>query len=272
MMKMPDQQHVGQAGAPAALGRGAFLRSVAAMGTGLAIASAAPERLWAASPRRATDCAESVQDIIDAALTAERLAVTFYYQGLTSRSIVSDTRVAGSSANINAVAADGSPENVAYLRAALDQEFEHAQILAAAGARSPYHQFYFPDASFEQLGFTNHVGTYLWVLDHLETAFIGAYIAAMKRLAALGHPDLAVLAVRILGVESQHRALYRAISVDDPADNVTLEVAEFACVGDAVDVLKPFLTGQGFPSHATPAIPMPTQEQTVRVIGPFRGA
>jgi len=270
MMRMQEDQRRGVL--PVTRDRGAFLRSSVALGTGLALAGAAPPDLWAARLRGAATCSESVQDIIDAALTAERLAVTFYYHGLTSRSIVSDGRVAGSSADIDAVAADGSPENVAYLRAALNQEFEHARILVGTGARSPYRHFYFPDEAFERLGFTSHAGTYLWVLDHLETAFIGTYIAAMKRLTTLDHPDLAILAVRILGVECQHRALYRAISADDPADNVTLEVAEFACVGNAVDTLQPFLTGRGFPSRATRAIPMPTWREMARVIGRYKGA
>src|SRR5437763_9940040 len=83
----------------------------------------------------------------------------------------------------------------------------------------------------------------------------------------LGRIDLAVFALRILGIECQHRALYRVISADDPADNVTLEVADFDCVGDAATVLKPFLTGHGFPVRAGPAIPIPTPAETALVIG-----
>lgn len=70
-----------------------------------------------------------------------------------------------------------------------------------------------------------------------------------------------------MAVECQHRALYRVISQDDPADNVTLEVADFACVSNAVTVLKPFLTGRGFSGSVTPAIPLPTVAQTRLAIG-----
>jgi hypothetical protein len=50
-------------------------------------------------------------------------------------------------------------------------------------------------------GFTNEVGTYLWMLDHLAAAFLGACLAAARRFRALGRIDLAVVALRVLGVE-----------------------------------------------------------------------
>lgn len=248
------------------LARRQFLTSAGAAGAGLAVADLVP-RAALATGTRAASCGESVQDIINTALVAEQLATTFYYLGLTSRTILSDTRVAGSSANPNAVAADGDPRNVAYLQAALDQEQKHARILASLGATSPFKSFYFPAATFERLGYTNRPGTYLWVLDHLETAFIGAYLAASTRFGQLNRIDLATFALRILAVECQHRALYRVISQDDPADNVTVEVADFTCVGEAATVLEPYLTGHGFTGGAGPAIPIPTAAETARVIG-----
>jgi len=253
---------------PRVAARREFLRAGAAAGTALALSGAFPLTLHAAQFSAEAPCGESVREIINTALTAERLATTFYYAGLTTHALVANKKVAGSSANPNAVASDGDPENVAYLQAALDQERQHASLFRHLGATSPYRYFYFPAATFERLGYTNHKGTYLWVLDHLETAFIGTYLAAMKRFAALGHADLAVLAARIMGVECQHRALYRVISEDDPADNVTLEVAEFSCASDAATILKPFLTGKGFPGGATHAVPLPTPAQTARAIGP----
>ena len=149
----------------------------------------------------------------------------------------------------------------------LDQEQKHARILANAGATSPYTHFYFPATTFASLGFTSRVGTCLWVLDHLETAFIGAYIAAVRRFGELARPDLATVALRFLGVECQHRALYRAIARDDPADNITLEVAQFAHVSDAAVALTPFLTAKGFSSGATGAIAIPAQDQIMRAVG-----
>jgi Ferritin-like domain len=245
--------------------RRTFLQAAAA--TGLALAGAEPLAALAATPRPLAGCGESVQEIVNTALVAEQLATTFYYAGLTAPAVLRDRRLAGSSGDPNAVAPDGNAVNVAFLQAALDQEQKHAQVLANAGATSPFRQFYFPATTFDRLGFTSEVGTYLWVLDHLETAFIGAYLAAAMRFGELGRIDLAVFALRVLGVECQHRALYRVVSHDDPADNVTLEVVNFDCVGNAVPLLTPFLTGHGFPGGAGPAIPIPTPAQTARVIG-----
>jgi hypothetical protein len=247
-------------------GRRAFLVAVGAGGAGLALVGAAAPAASAAR-RLAASCGEGVQEILNTALVAEQLATTFYYTGLTTRAIMSDHRTAGSSADPNNVARDGNAVNVAYLQAALDQEQKHAQALVAAGAVSPFKAFYFPATTFESLGYTSHQNTYLWVLDHLETAFIGAYLAAATRFGTLERPDLAVVALRILAVECQHRALYRVISDDDPADNVTLEVADFGCVSDAAGVLKPYLSGSGFKGSAGPAIPIPTPAQTARAIG-----
>ncbi len=76
-----------------------------------------------------------------------------------------------------------------------------------------------------------------------------------------------MVALRILGVECEHRALYRVISADDPADNITLEVAQYDCVGDAVGVLEPFLSGRGFAGGATPRVAIPTPAQVKRAVG-----
>jgi hypothetical protein len=200
-------------------------------------------------------------------LTIELAATTYYYTGLTSRAVVSDPRVAGSSGNPNAVAPNGNPENTANLQAALDQEQKHAQILANAGAVSSFTHFYFPASAFASLGFTSWAGTFLWVLDHLETACVAYYLAAVRRFTVLGRSDLAVLAVRNLAVECEHRALYRAISEDDPANNITLPVDQFTCAGDAVRVFMPYLTGRGFSGRVTRAIGIPSRAATAAVIG-----
>jgi len=105
------------------------------------------------------------------------------------------------------------------------------------------------------------------VLDHLETAFIGAYLAAVSSFGTLGHADLAQLAGQILGVESEHRALGRVVAGDDPANNVTLEVASFTAVGQAGAALAPYLTGKGFTGGVTSFIPLPTQAQITTTVG-----
>ena len=245
------------------LGRRRFLAGATTAATGFALGGLASDAAHAAGGPGA----ESVQDILNIALIAEQLATTFHYTSLTTPAVQRDPRASGSSADPNRVAPDGTPANVDFLQAALDQEQKHARILANAGATSPYTHFYFPATTFASLGFTSRVGTCLWVLDHLETAFIGAYIAAVRRFGELARPDLATVALRFLGVECQHRALYRAIARDDPADNITLEVAQFAHVSDAAVALTPVLTGKGFSGGTTGAIAIPAQDQITRAVG-----
>lgn len=274
---MMKDHNVGRGSAGASTGRRRFLEAMAGVRAGTVLAGlSARQSARAASATAPTldaaGCGESVQDILNAALIAERIATTFYYTGLTTTAIARDHRVAGYAANPNAVSRNGDPANVAYLQAALDQEDKHARILSNLGATAPYKKFYFPASTFEQVGYTSHAGTFLWTVDHLETTFISAYLAAIDRFGTMGRADLALLAARFLGVECEHRALYRVIAGDDPADNVTLEVTSFACVGDAARVLTPFLTGHGFPGRATAAIPLPEPAHIARVVGKNRSA
>jgi Ferritin-like domain len=255
-------------GADRALARRTFLTAAAVASAAGALAGLAPGTTKAAEPARAAGCAESIQDLLNVGLTIELAATTFYYTGMTSKAVVSDPKLAGSSANLNAVARNGNPQNTANLQAALDQEQKHAQILANAGGVSSFRHFYFPASAFASLGYTGRAGTFLWVLDHLETACVAFYLAAVRRFAVLGRSDLAVLAVRNLAVECEHRALYRAISEDDPYDNITLPVDEFTCASDAVRLFMPYLTGRGFPGRVSRAIGIPSRAQTAAVIGP----
>jgi len=262
---MMDDRNDNRRQAPSPPSRARFLQGTAALGVGVLAAGIAAPRVDAATPTPADDA--SVQDILNVALVAEQLATTFYYTGLTTRAIAGTPQIAGASADPNRVSPNGNPANVAYLQAALDQERKHAEILSNAGAVSPHTGFYFPATTFARLGFTSHEGTYLAVLDHLETAFISAYIAAVKRFGALGRSDLLTVALRFLGVECQHRALYRVISQDDPADNVTLEVGQFARVADAAAALAPYLTGRGFAGGSTGRIALPARADVDRMVG-----
>lgn len=201
----------------------------------------------AVSAAAATDTAAN---ILTAALIAESLAITTYYTALSSQGVISDPNLAGSGGTAINVSANGNQVNVAYLQGALLEEVAHAQALrsllglptngsgdAAAGVPQT---FYFPSGTFSSLtGF-------LPVLLALETAFIGAYMTAVEEFASMAagyngfsatqtnpgsgggnltQADLvlyAKVAASILGVESEHRALVRAI----PA--VTLNAPEFA--------------------------------------------
>jgi hypothetical protein len=260
-MNEQDQAH--RPGAPA---RREFLAATATMGVALALpgalgaTSAHPTIAAAGAPALSpTACQESAADLLNTTLTAEYLTMTCYYTALVTPALLK--QIAGSAADSSGVAG-----NVVCLQAALHQEMTHAMILENLGAQSPYKSFYFPDTALTTLGYTSHAGTFLWMLDHLETACIAAYMRRIERYMALRHPDLAMLSARTLGVEAEHRALYRSISEDYPADNVTLEVAQFTCATDIQRVLAPYLTGKGLPGRAHRVVALPTQAQIQRVL------
>jgi hypothetical protein len=234
-----------------------FLAATATLGAGLALPAALhapsshPATVWtgssALSPKA---CQESLADILNTTLTAERLTLTCYYTALVTPAL------------LNQMARSA----IDCWRAALHQEQNHAMILENLGAQSPYKTFYLPAMALQSLGYTSHTGTFLWMLDHLETACIAAYMRRIERYMTLQHPDLAVLAARTLGVEAEHRALYRYISQDYPANNVTLEVAQFTCADDIQRVLAPYLTGKGLPGRRHRVVALPTQAQIRRVL------
>jgi len=248
--------------------RGLFVKGALAAGAVAALTGAAPLGLSAVAPEapEAKACNETVQDVLNTTLTFERLAMTFYHTGLASAAIVGSGR-GGHAANTLNDSRIGGARSVAHLQTALDQESQHAQFLMDYGATVQHKSFYFPDAVFAGVGYTSHSDTFLWSLDHLETAFIGIYLAAVIRFGALGHGDLAVTMGRILGTECEHRALGRVIAGDDPVNNVTLEVSSFTCVGDAAKALNPYLTGVGF-KGATRQVAVPSQSDIARLVGP----
>lgn len=246
--------------------RASFIRNIAAAGAGLGVAGFAASSVRAAGQSATTP--DTVQSIIDTALVAEQLATTFYYTALTTPAIMSDSQLGGSSTDPNnpGMAPNGNPGNVRYFQAALDAEIKHAAALAKAGASSTATQFFFPQTAFTSV---MGAGGLLATLDSLETAFIAAYLAGISSFATLGHADLAEFAAEVLGVECEHRAMGRVVAGVNPANNLTLEKALFTAVSQAGAALTPFLTGQGFPGSATPAIPLPTADKTTPVIGTF---
>ena len=146
------------------------LAAMATMGAALALpgafrattshASIAPVSAPALSSKA---CRESVGDLLNTTLTAERLTLTCYYTALVTPALLH--QIAGSPAG-----PAGMAGNVECLQAALHQEMQHAMILENLGAQSAYKTFYFPALALTRLGYTSHAGTFLWMLDHLETA------------------------------------------------------------------------------------------------------
>ena len=165
--------------------RGTFIKSAVAAGMGAVLAGASVT--WAPDASAAGPRPDTVPSILATLLLTERLATTFYYTALTSPGVMGNRQLGGSSTDAldPGLPPNGNPSHVRYLQAALDAESKHAALLARAGATSPYTQFYFPRATFTQLGTSTDAQTLLGVLDQLETAAVGAYIAAVHALASL---------------------------------------------------------------------------------------
>ena len=176
--------------------RGFLKRAALAAGGATVLATGRFETLFATS----ADCPGTTLDILNAALTAEQLAQTFYFHGLRASAVQLP--------NVH------SSDHVHYFQAALWEEHRHAVLLSSVGATSlagPNAIFFFPVGAFTV------EGTFLAVLDALETAFIGAYTAAIGQwasptsAAATSVPSgftsgqLAKIAAQILGVEAEHR-------------------------------------------------------------------
>jgi len=212
---------------------------------------------------------DTVQEVVDTLLIAEQLMMTFYYTALTSPPVMHDHRLSGPSADPNnpGLPPGGTPRNVRFLQAALDAEVKHAAAARSAAATGGRPGFYFPTATFARLGSPAEEGSFLGVLDTLETMCVGIYIAAARQFLRVGRPDLARVAIQIMGVEAEHRMLGRAIGVARPANNLTLEPAPYTAVGGASEVVRPFVTGRGFPAGKPTAVAVPTAAQANRVIG-----
>lgn len=256
-----------------ALGRRAFFKQVGMAGIGAAAITAAGGGLTTLSAESKHDDdddnhapADTAQQIFTAALIAEDLATTFYYNGLTGP-VIQDPALAGPGGSALNVLTSNA-DRVGYLRAALSEEITHADLLrsligGSSFSTDPFQTFFFPAGSFDNLS------TFLAVLDALENAFIGAYLAALqefgsmaarvepfdrKQLDASGRPlskaqlvFFAKVAASIMGVEAEHRTLGRDIGDVIPANNLCFEQTDgiqtvFNGPHSAVAALTPFVT------------------------------
>jgi hypothetical protein len=244
---------------------GATTAAVAALGI------FTPKNLFAASSEP-TASPDTPGEIFTAALVAEDLASTFYYNALIG-DVIQDINLAGPGGTATKVASGGSVSNVFYIRAALSEEIVHANLFRSllgisSVSKDPYQTFYLPASAFAELG------PFINVLEALEDAFIGAYLAAVQEFALLasgGKPltyggvtyqpadfaYFAKIAASILGVEAEHRALGRAISPNIlPANQLNYE--QRSTVGSvyngpisAVKALTPFLgPGSGLTAYS----------------------
>ena len=219
---------------------------------------------------------DSAAQILTAAVIAEDLATTFYYNGLIGP-VVQDPNLAGPGGTaVSPNANNSNIPNLTYLRAAMAQEFEHANILRAVGnlganaVSDPYQTFYFPAGTFDTLS------AFTATLDALENAFIGAYLNAIRELGGLafragqrGVPDgpfggpfsaaqlnyFAAVAASIMGIECEHRVLGKVINNTAQANNLNFEQTDgltsvYHGAKSAVAALTPFLTPSTGPSYS----------------------
>ncbi len=253
--------------------RRTFFKNLATLGLGAAAGGAflsSPQRLKA----QTTAAQDTANQILTAALVAEDLATTFYYNGLVG-SVITDPNLAGPGGTALAPSAAGNVPNVDYLRAALSQEISHADLLravanlGASAATDPYQTFYFPAGTFTSLS------SFVGVLEALEAAFIGAYLTAVREFSTLAVetsssvPDgpyggpysaaqleyFAQVAASIMGVEAEHRVLGGVILNQNQPNNLYYEQTDgllsvYNGPNSAVAALTPFLTASTGPAYS----------------------
>jgi hypothetical protein len=156
--------------------------------------------------------------MINVAATAETFACTHYYGALKSKIRF-------------------TTQQLAYVKAALEEELAHLEFLNANGAKSLADKFYLAK------GVYNSAATFGRITAICETVFVGAYLAATRRFAELGNPLLAATAAQVAVIEGQHLALVRQTANELP-NNVALGEALFFNVSDAVPALQPVLDGK----------------------------
>jgi hypothetical protein len=217
---------------------------------------------------------DTVAEIATAALIAEDLATTFYYNGLVGP-VIQDPNLAGPGGTATMITSAGNAGNVNYLQAALSEEIAHANLLRSLlkipkAASDPEQTFYFPAGTFDKLD------PFLDLLDALENAFIGAYLNAVQEFATMAAvakeqqsrqvwdeesytPEtleyLALVSASIMGIESEHRVLGRVIANKNPANNRNYETTDgitavYNGKTSAVAALTPFLTPSTGPGYS----------------------
>jgi hypothetical protein len=245
-----------------AMNRRRFLTGVGA--TGAVAGAALISGCGASSMAKAqsTSTADTVQQIFTAALIAEDLAITMYYNSLVG-GVIQDPNLSGPGGSATNVTANGSVANVGYLRGALAEEISHANLLRtqlaiSASTGDPVQTFYFPTGTFDNL--TN----FFPIIIALETAFIAAYMTAVEEFALMlgdvspyssnqtaasgtaytpaNLAEFAKICAAILGVEAEHRTLARAIPSPPSFNGVTVLPSDDVCY-ESTDTLQSVYNG-----------------------------
>ncbi|WP_263358260.1 ferritin-like domain-containing protein [Acidicapsa ligni] len=259
------------------LKRRQFLTTAGGAGVAAAAAFLLPGKANAVAPAQLDNTSgDTAEQILTAALIAEDLATVFYYNGLRGM-VIEDPSLAGPGGTANKISSTGNAGNVSYLKAALIEEGTHATLFrnllnSNVPSSDPYQTFYFPTGTFDTLGaFTS-------MLNALEDAFIGAYLAATLEFAQMATDSRAngvrqpratggyygahelqwfsQVCASILGVEAEHRVLGRDLSNTVPPNQYVYEQTDgiatvFNGSASAVAALTPFLAaGSGLTAYS----------------------
>ncbi len=173
-------------------------------------------QLFNYSQLSAQDNENDVETIVNLAATAEMIACTHYYRVLTNSNIAL------------------APDEIEIIKAFLDAELQHLELLYLNQATPVTNRFYLPTDVY------NDREQFSKITEQLETTFIAAYLAATRQFAQLGLPLLAATSAQVSAVEQEHLALVRGIGGRRP-NNVALARALFFNITEAVPALQPFL-------------------------------
>lgn len=166
---------------------------------------------------------EQVQDILNAAITFEHLAVTILTSALTT---------AASKLQFNALA-------TTLVQSFLAHEVEHLVFLASIGAKPITTDFTFPPTLFQNGAVGFFIGG-----EAVETLETGGYMTATREFAELGQPTLAKNAFQVGAIESQHLGLLRGVLQLSgvpgytPASNKAFATDLLLYVRDEITVLR----------------------------------
>jgi hypothetical protein len=160
---------------------------------------------------------ETAAQIFSIAATAERLAVTFYTNGVN-----------------NAAALGLSGATLDAFKAFAIEEQIHELFFEANGGVALTSTFSFPKGADTFTSLPNFIATQ----QQLEGAFDSAFIAAAYEFAQMNLPEVARIAVMIAMVEEGHRTVGRYVGGLDPAEENAFAPQTVATVGAAPAVLQ----------------------------------
>lgn len=188
---------------------------------------------------------ESMMEIINTALAAERIEIAMYARGLKSPAL------------------EGLPaDQYAYFQAALSHESAHRDELERLGASVPYTEFYYPPGTFEDRE------VFLNTILMIESAGVAAYTQASIEFGRMGRFDMARTASRIMGVEAEHRALIRSVLNLVPANNLCFEIAPDEPVSVILSAVPNFLIPDQFDGASVGPVPLPSRATIAELVGP----